>query len=109
MKNRFIVPVVLIAMGAMAHIAQGEMKEEMAGKAEFDKYCSGCHANGGNKVNPAKPLNKTALEKNGVRSWKDGVTKMRNPGPGMTKFLKTDISDSEAKIITKYVLATFKY
>jgi cytochrome c6 len=33
---------------------------------------------------------------------------MRNPGPGMTKFDKKEISDKEAKAIAEYVLKTFK-
>jgi len=110
MKNTLIVTVTLFALGVFTFIAQAaDMKEALDGKTEFENHCGSCHPNGGNKVNPAKPLYKATLEQNGIKTWKDGVAKMRNPGPGMTKFLKEDISDQEAKVITNYILATFQY
>lgn len=109
MKKKVIVAIALCAIGALAMVAQADMKEKFDAKAEFDKHCGSCHAKGGNRVNPAKTLNKAALERNGVKNWQDGVAKMRNPGPGMTKFMKKDISDTKAKAISKYVLATFQY
>lgn len=109
MRKKLIVPVSLFALGAFALIARADTASTLDAKAAFDKYCGSCHANGGNSINPAKPLHKSALEKNGVKSWQDGIAKMRNPGPGMTKFMPKDISDPEAKVITKYILATFQY
>ena len=40
--------------------------------------------------------------------YQDIVAKMRNPGPGMTKFEKKDVSDKEARAIAEYILKTFK-
>jgi len=103
-----LVAATLIAVGACALGAQADMEGKMDAKAEFEKHCAVCHPAGGNVINKAKPLNKEALTKNGVKSWKDIVAKMRNPGPGMTKFDKKEISDKEARAIAEYVLKTFK-
>ena len=72
------------------------------------KNCAVCHANGGNIINPAKPINKKALEANGIAKPADIVGKMRNPGPGMTRFDEKTIPDKEAKAIAEYILKTFK-
>jgi len=53
-------------------------------------------------------LNKKALAANGIKSEKDIVGKMRNPGPGMTKFDAKAVPDKEATAIAKYILTTFK-
>ncbi|MBP2679434.1 MAG: cytochrome c, class, partial [Deltaproteobacteria bacterium] len=36
------------------------------------------------------------------------VGKMRNPGPGMTRFDTKTISDKDAKEIAQYILKAFK-
>lgn len=69
--------------------------------------CSTCHPNGDNTVNPQKPLHKKEREANGVKTAADIVGKMRNPGPGMTKFDEKTISDEDAQKIAEYVLKTF--
>ena len=78
------------------------------GEEAFVKNCAVCHANGGNVINPAKPINKKALEAKGMRKPADIVRKMRNPGPGMTRFDEKTIPDKEARAIAEYVLNTFK-
>ena len=78
------------------------------GKKLFAQHCAVCHKDGGNIINPTKTLHRGVLEKNGVKSWKDIVGKMRTPGPGMTKFDKKTVSDHEAKEIAEYVLKSFK-
>ena len=110
MIKKLIVPATLFALaGGFALIAQADMEGgEPDGKAGFVKHCASCHADGGNIVNPEKTLKKADLEKNGVKSWEDIVAKMRNPGPGMTKFEEKDISEPEAKAIAEYVLTAFK-
>lgn len=90
-------------------------KKERAGTAEqakmgeslFKQHCSVCHPDGGNNVNPQKPLHKKEREANGVKSASDIVGKMRNPGPGMTKFDEKTIPDTDAQAIAEYVLKTF--
>ena len=82
--------------------------EKIDGKHEFKEHCAICHPNGGNIVNPNKTLSKKVLAANGVKSAKDIIGKMRNPGPGMTKFDEKTISQKEAKAIAEYILHTFK-
>ncbi|MDA8413615.1 MAG: c-type cytochrome [Desulfobacteraceae bacterium] len=82
--------------------------EKISGKHEFAEHCAVCHPDGGNIVNAMKPLHKKELNANGVKSAKDIIAKMRNPGPGMTKFDEKTISNKEAKAIAEYILKTFK-
>jgi len=79
-----------------------------SGELEFKEHCAVCHSNGGNIVNPAKTLQKSAREANNVKTAADIVKIMRNPGPGMTKFDAKTIPDNEAHEIAKYILKTFK-
>ena len=106
--KKSLVTATLFAVGAFALSAQADTAGKIDAKAEFDKHCAVCHPSGGNIINKAKPLTKGALAANGIRSWKDIVAKIRNPGPGMTKFDKNAISDKEAKAIAEYTLKTFK-
>ncbi|MGC2424469.1 MAG: c-type cytochrome [Nitrospirota bacterium] len=78
------------------------------GKALFEANCAVCHKNGGNIINPQKTLSKKDRENNGVRSASDIVKKMRNPGPGMTKFDKKTLPDKDAKAIAEYIENTFR-
>lgn len=73
----------------------------------FKKHCAGCHPNGGDIINPKKPLDKKSLAADNIKSAKDIIDKMRNPGPGMTKFDEKTISDKEANAIAMYILKTF--
>ena len=106
--KKILAAVTLVAVGTFSVSAQADTEGKIDAKAEFEKHCSVCHPNGTNVVNKAKPLTKGALATNGIKSWKDIVAKMRNPGPGMTKFDKKEISDKEAMAIAQYVLKTFK-
>jgi len=98
----------LLTMAAFATTALAAGKGKISGKKEFEEHCASCHADGGNIVNPARTLKKLDREANGVKSWQDIVRKMRNPGPGMTKFGKKDVSDKEARAIAEYIIKTFK-
>ncbi|KAB0669717.1 c-type cytochrome [Oryzomonas sagensis] len=106
--KKSLVTVVLLSAGALAISAQADMEGKLDAKAEFEKHCAACHPGGGNTINQAKPLKREALRKNGIKSWKDIVAKIRNPGPGMTKFDKKEMPDKEARAIAEYVLKTFK-
>jgi len=79
-----------------------------SGEELFKKHCSACHPDGGNVVNPKKPLGKKDLAKNGIKDAKGIIKNMRNPGPGMAKFDKGTVSDKDAKAIAEYILKTFK-
>jgi len=110
MKKGTLATVAMLSISLFATSAFCDVKkgEKIDGKAEFEKHCSACHPNGGNVVNKDKPLTKAALTKNGIKSSKDIIAKMRNPGPGMTKFDQKTLPDKEAKAIADYVLKTFK-
>ena len=97
--------VCLFTTGGFADTRKGE---KIDGKKEFQEHCAECHANGGNMIKPDKTLSKKDREANGLKSAKDIIGKMRNPGPGMTKFDRKTISDKEAKAIADYIIKTFK-
>ena len=77
------------------------------GEALFKANCSPCHPDGGNIINPAFTLKKKDREAHGVKTAKDIIGKMRNPGPGMTKFDTTTVPDKDAGAIAEYIMKTF--
>lgn len=95
-----------IAGGALA--AEDKARKTNSGEAEFKEHCAVCHPEGGNIVNPARTLHKKDLDANGILKPADIIAKMRNPGPGMTKFDKATVNDKEALAIAKYILKAFK-
>ena len=110
MKKGLIAAVALLAIGsfATAGLADTKKGEKIDGAKEFKEHCAVCHPNGGNIINPKKPLDKKSLAANKVKTAKDIINTMRNPGPGMTKFDAKTISDKEAKAIADYIQKTFK-
>ena len=74
----------------------------------FKENCSMCHPNGGNIVNPAFTLHKKDREAHGVLKAEDIISRMRNPGPGMTRFDRNTVPDKDARKIAEYILKTFK-
>lgn len=110
MKKTLAVTVALLSLSMLATPGFSETKkgEKAGGKQTFEKLCASCHPNGGNIVNPKKPLGKKSLAANGIKSEKDLVAKMRNPGPGMSKFDAKTVPDKEAAAIANYILTTFK-
>lgn len=98
----------VICLSAATGFCDTKKGEKIDGKKEFEKHCAVCHPNGGNTINAKKPLNSKSLKANGVKSAKDIIALMRNPGPGMTKFDLKTISNPEAKAIAEYILKTFK-
>ena len=97
-----------VCLFATAGFADTKKGGKVDGKKEFQEHCAECHANGGNMIKPDKTLSKKDREANGVKTAKEIIDKMRNPGPGMTKFDKKTISDREAKAIAEYIIKTFK-
>jgi len=81
--------------------------EAKTGEALFKQYCTVCHLDGGNAINPEKTLHRRNREENGIKTAEDIIRNMRNPGPGMTKFDEETIPDADAKAIAEYVLNTF--
>jgi cytochrome c6 len=98
---------VIISMGGIILSGGAASGAEQTGEALFKQNCVICHVDGGNIVNPQKPLHKKERETNGVKTAGDIIKKMRNPGPGMTMFDKKTISDKDAHKIAEYILKTF--
>ncbi len=108
MKKTFL----LLAAICFCFLVTGSWAKEGSkdgrGEKLFTENCSPCHPDGGNIVNPAFTLHKKDREAHGVMTAKDITGKMRNPGPGMTKFDKKTIPDNDAKAIAEYIMKTFK-
>jgi cytochrome c6 len=110
MNKSFIITAFLLAVCLSATTGFSDTKkgEKIDGKKEFEEHCAVCHPNGGNTINAQKLLNKKSLRANGVKSAKDIIDKIRNPGPGMTNFDEKTISNKEATAIAIYIMKTFK-
>jgi cytochrome c6 len=110
MKKTLIITVAMLGVCSLAASAPADMKKggKINGAEEFQNHCAVCHPDGGNIINPAFTLHKKDRLKNGVKTSKDIIGKMRNPGPGMTKFDKDTLSDEKAKAIADYILKTYK-
>ena len=110
MRKRLVATVAMLAACSFATAGFADTKkgEKIDGAKEFKEHCAVCHPDGGNIVNPKKTLSKKDREANGIKTVKDIIKNMRNPGPGMTKFDEKTISDKEAKAIADYILKTFK-
>ncbi len=93
---------------AVAGASAKEASKESPGEKLFMKHCSKCHPDGGNVVEVTKTLNPKDREANNVKTEKDIIKLMRNPGPGMVKFGKNVISEKDAKAIADYIMKTFK-
>lgn len=79
-----------------------------AGEELFKTHCQVCHPDGGNIINKEKPLTRKALSASGIKTPRDIVKQMRNPGTGMTTFGEKEVPDRDAEAIAKYILKTFK-
>jgi cytochrome c6 len=96
----------LFALSIFTDNAQAANPQD--GEVEFKEKCAACHANGGNLINSAKTLSKADREKNGIKTAKDIVKIMRNPGQGMTTFDESTLPEKEAGKIAEYIIKTFK-
>ncbi|HMN03848.1 MULTISPECIES: c-type cytochrome [Geobacter] len=111
MKHSIAVVAAVVAVGLSFGVASAKGKGDKdlkRGEELFKQHCAVCHPEGGNIVNPQKPLGKEALKANKITSWKDIVKTMRNPGPGMSAFDAKAIPDKDAKLVAEYILKTFK-
>lgn len=110
MKRIVITAIFLLAvsLSATSGFCDTKKGEKIDARKEFEEHCAVCHPNGGNTINARKPLNMKSLRTNGIKGTKDIIAKMRNPGPGMTRFDEKTISNKEAEAIAKYMMKTFK-
>lgn len=83
-------------------------EKESNGAKLFQKHCAACHPDGGNILTPAFTLHKKDRDAHGVKTAKDIIGKMRNPGPKMPPFDAKTIPDKNAKEIAWYIIKTFK-
>ena len=109
MKKVLAVTVSVLSLTVVAAPGFCETKAgKVDGKAKFEQLCAACHPEGGNIIKPDKSIGKKALAGRGIRKEKDVVAKIRNPGPGMTKFDAKALPDNEAEAVAKYILTTFR-
>jgi len=97
------ISLVLICRGMPVQAADGSQGEQA-----FVKNCTVCHPGGENIINRTKTLHKASLSASNIRGAADIVAKIRNPGPGMTRFDEKAIPDEKARAIAEYILKTFK-
>ena len=75
-----------------------------AGKKVFAANCAACHAGGRNAVNPAKTLQKAALEKYEIYSDAAIIMQVTNGKNAMPAFGKK-LSAEQIENVASYVLA----
>lgn len=107
MKKIIVVTFALATTALWAFSPAGNAHAAANGAQLFQQRCSACHPGGGNIINPKATLHKANREANKVNTVEAIVGKMRNPGPGMSKFDSKVLPDSDAKAIAEYVLKTF--
>jgi cytochrome c6 len=105
--GRIVVLLVSVGLAIPAAGLVAEEKKESNGEKLFRQYCAVCHPNGGNIIKPGVTLQRKDRDAHGVKTAMDIVGKMRNPGPGMSRFDTNTIPDKDAKEIAEYILKTF--
>jgi cytochrome c6 len=108
MKKFAVLSIIIFLSLSITQVLTAEKTKGKTGEALFKEHCAVCHPDGGNIINPSFTLHKNELAEHGITKPEGIINKMRNPGPGMTKFDKKTIPDAEAKKIGKYILETFK-
>lgn len=103
--KKIITPALVLSAFFLAMIPMAKSVQAAAtGEELFMQHCNVCHPSGGNIIKPKETLRKGEREVNTVDEI---VGKMRNPGPGMSKFDTNILPDSNAKAIAEYILKTF--
>jgi len=76
----------------------------------FEEFCSRCHPNGGNVINPQKNLKEATRAANNLKTEDDLVTYLMNPGPGMPRLIHRDygLSEAAARKIIQYIMQAYK-
>ncbi len=74
-------------------------KGEMTGENLFIMHCSGCHVEGGNVMNPEKPLKGSGK----LASFESFQAFIQNPGPAMPAFGEATIPAADAKKLYEYI------
>lgn len=108
MRKTFMGIFVALVVCSSAVYVFAEKGSTKTGEEKFKALCSVCHPEGENVMNPKKTLHKQDREANNVKTEDDIVARMRNPGPGMTKFDEKTVSNKDAHAIAGYILKTFQ-
>lgn len=108
MKKAVLCAVSMLGVVCLQNSASAsEVPGQNKSAALYKQHCAVCHPDGGNIVNPKKTLHKKDREANQIKSTKDIVRLLRNPGPGMIKFDEKTISNKEAEELAEYIVKTF--
>ncbi len=104
----FIAVVLLGWFGA--RLVYGEIPREVgkahqAGEKVFAANCWICHANGGNRLKPDRPLRNSPLLKN----FDTFLAQVRHPEAPMPPFAESRISGAEAKALYDYIASRWRY
>lgn len=75
-----------------------------SGQKIFSANCAACHAGGRNVINPAKTLNKDALEKYSMNSL-DAITYQVNNGKNAMPAFKGRLTAGQIEDVATYVLS----
>ena len=108
MFGKIGVLVISVGLAIPAVSLYGAEKKESKGAKLFQQHCAACHPEGKNIINPAMGLGKKDREAHGIKSANEIIGKMRNPGPGMTRFDAKTLPDKDAKEIAEYIIRVFK-
>ncbi len=97
MNKQLLQTLTILAMAVTANISN------VSANDVFAKYCSSCHKDGGNIMNPKKTLSKDHLAANKVDNIGSISALITSGKPPMPAFGK-DLSDKEIADVAKYVL-----
>lgn len=78
-------------------------KGEMTGENLFIMHCSGCHVEGGNVMNPEKPVKGSSK----LASFQSFQGFIQNPGPAMPAFSEASIPAADAQKLYDYIQANY--
>ena len=98
MKKSILLATVAVSVSLMSAVAFAAAN---SGEAIFKAKCASCHPDGGNIMNPKETLK-------GIKDAKKITRKIRKGGGGMTAFDAKAISDADAKLVSEYIIKTFK-
>ena len=104
----FLVGAVMLFAGCRESTRAPVKSDVTGGEALFLQHCAMCHPDGGNVFYPHKSLQKGVLAANGITTPEGIVARMRNPGPRMKRFDKSELDDREAGKIAAYILEAFR-
>ena len=98
---------IAVIIGGIIVYGGNALGADMTGEALFKQHCAVCHPDGSNIMNAKKTLHKADRAANGVKNAADIIKKVRNPGPGMTKFDTKALPDNDAHKIAEYIIKTY--